>query len=104
MLSLQTCRLLCVAARNDAEFEFQASLGPVRARERTLPTAPQNMTATGQTLPSGSRSANDCSRRVSGSPSVGSRAAAERRLRSFAGPRLNPEVLPTYCGPSGVGH
>jgi hypothetical protein len=26
------------------------------------------------------------------------------RLRSFAGPRLNPEVRPTYCGPSGVGH
>ena len=36
----------------------------------------------GQTLPSDSRSANDCSRRVSGSPSVGSRAAAERRKRS----------------------
>src|SRR5207302_4999775 len=36
----------------------------------------------GQTLPSGGRSTNDRSRTVSGSPSVESRASAERRKRT----------------------
>src|SRR5438552_11509813 len=39
-------------------------------------------TAKGQTLPSGGRSTNDRSRTVSGSPSVESRASAERREQS----------------------
>ena len=51
------------------------------------------MSRKGQTLPSDSRTANDCSRRVSGSPSVGSRAAAERRKRPLsAAPTLPTRV------------
>src|SRR5947208_13988072 len=38
----------------------------------------------GQTLPSDGCSANDRSRMMSGSPPVGSRASAERRMRSLA--------------------
>jgi len=41
------------------------------------------MTGLGQTLPSDGRSANDRSGSVSGSPSVESRASAERRKRLF---------------------
>src|SRR5436190_21191988 len=41
---------------------------------------PAVMAASGQTLPSGGRSTNDRSRTVSGSPSVESRASAQRPI------------------------
>ena len=44
-----------------------------------VPGVPAAMAVEGQTLPSGGRSTNDRSRTVSGSPSVESRASAQRR-------------------------
>src|SRR5947209_17173388 len=56
-----------------------------KGRQTTRPrrsTVRSRMSQKGQTLPSGGRSTNDRSRTVSGSPSVESRASAERRKRS----------------------
>lgn len=61
----------------------------------------------GQTLPSDSRTANDCSRRVSGSPSVGSRAAAECREPPLVDPRAADRVrseLTLMTAPPGEPH
>src|SRR5437879_11454478 len=69
---------------------------PTRLRRQSWYSATAEM---GQTLPSDGHSAKDRFRAVSGSPSAGSRASAERRQRTFWSGDLTRRVRPEAAVP-----